>query len=104
MRRVIWLIYIYTAKSMQNQPQECEECELVFKCPHCREFLLVEQINCAIFRHGVYKTTGKPIDPHSPQPVCESLVAQNAIYGCGKPFQLIKREDGQYSIRCCGYI
>jgi hypothetical protein len=25
----------------------------VLLCPHCNEYIIIEKINCAIFRHGV---------------------------------------------------
>ena len=27
----------------------------ILKCPHCNEYILIEKINCAIFRHGTLK-------------------------------------------------
>jgi len=29
------------------------EVQPVLKCPHCNEYVIIEKINCAIFRHGV---------------------------------------------------
>ena len=34
-------------------------------CPHCQEFIIIEQLNCGIFRHGVLKKSGKQINPHA---------------------------------------
>jgi hypothetical protein len=34
---------------------------LIVKCPHCNESVIIEQINCAIFRHGVYKINNDQI-------------------------------------------
>ena len=43
--------------------------DLCVTCPHCTKPILVyvKDINCAIFRHGVYKKTGLQIDSHSPK-------------------------------------
>ena len=38
---------------------------LIVNCPHCNEFIIIEEINCKIFRHGVFKNTRIQIDPHS---------------------------------------
>ena len=72
-------------------------------CPHCFEPILIEKLNCGIFRHGVIKKTGKQMEPHSVKSVCDELKTQDLIYGCGKPFQ-IKIQDGQYIVSICEYI
>ena len=38
--------------------------EPIITCPNCNEFIIVEKLNCGIFRHGILKETGKQIDPH----------------------------------------
>ena len=58
---------------------------LIVKCPHCDEEILIEELNCCIFRHGVLKN-GRQIDPHASKELCEYYVTNNLIYGCGKPF------------------
>lgn len=72
-----------------------------FDCPHCGGRVEVEtkDINCEIFRHGVYRATGEAIPPHAPKAYCENVVAKNLIYGCGKPF----RFDGK-NPKVCDYI
>ena len=63
--------------------------ELILICPHCNDLVVIEQINCAIFRHGILKKNGEQIDPHSPKDICDYYVNNNLIYGCGKPFKII---------------
>lgn len=63
------------------------------KCPHCDEYILIEQINCAIFRHAVIKSSGNQLNPHSNKNICDDLIFNNAIYGCGKPFKVIKNPE-----------
>jgi len=60
----------------------------IFECPQCAELLTVERkdVNCRVFRHGVYKSTLQAIDPHTPKDECERLMSEGRIYGCGKPF------------------
>jgi len=77
--------------------------DLIIVCPHCQELVLIEQLNCKIFRHAMFKTTGQQIDPHSPKEICDELVKQNKVYGCGKPFLIIE-EDSKYVAIICDYI
>ena len=77
----------------------------LYDCPHCGIPIQIvpSEYNCKIFRHGVYKDSLKQIDPHSPKDVCDQLVMYDLIYGCGKPFQLIK-ENGVVKLIVCDYI
>lgn len=79
-----------------------EEEHIVIECPHCKDSIIIykKEFNCRIFRHGSYKKDGKQIDPHSPKEICNKLVENNQIYGCGKPFQL----NGDNKPEICGYI
>jgi hypothetical protein len=72
-------------------------------CPHCLSLVLIEKLNCKIFRHGVFIENGKQIDPHLPKNVCENLFNNKKIYGCGKPFKIIL-EDKKYIAVICDYI
>ena len=64
----------------------------IFNCPHCNQTVTVKktQLNCRIFRHGIYKHNFKQIDPHAPKDICDKLYKENKIYGCGKPFKFLK--------------
>jgi hypothetical protein len=73
------------------------------KCPHCEEYVIIEQINCAIFRHGIFKENFNQINPHLSKNECEQLVAKNLIYGCGKPFR-IEKINGIWTGIKCDYI
>jgi len=68
-------------------------------CPHCGTTLQINRydINCGIFRCGVYKSNLEHIYPHLSKEKCESL--KNEIWGCGKPFKF----DGK-RISICDYI
>jgi hypothetical protein len=48
--------------------------------------------------------SGKQIDPHASKELCDFFVEKNKIYGCGKPFQIIKNEKGELVAVVCGYI
>ncbi len=75
---------------------------IIINCPHCQDSVIIykKQIKCGIFRHAVYKKTNKPVNPHLPQNKCESLIASNKVYGCGKPFKL----NDQNCPEICDYI
>lgn len=75
----------------------------VVRCPHCNADILIEKINCAIFRHGVLKVNMEQIPPHLPQKECEELSAKNLIYGCGKPFKL-DYINNHHVAQKCDYI
>ena len=51
-----------TQKTPQENPQEKVE-EPIVVCPHCKESILIEKLNCGIFRHGVSKATGQQMAP-----------------------------------------
>lgn len=79
--------------------------DIVIICPHCKDPVLIQQMNCGIFRHGSYKHNGQQIDPHANKDVCDQLLANNLIFGCGKPFQILYQEsDGSFQIAICDYI
>lgn len=77
--------------------------DFVVECPHCKCLVQIEQINCAIFRHGSYKHNGKQLSPHLSKAECERLVATGALHGCGKPFRLERAGDA-YEAVACDYI
>lgn len=84
---------------MKNTNEE----EHVLACPHCNEPIIIEKINCAIFRHGTLKTNGKQIDPHSSKELCDYYINNQLIYGCGKPFKIIYI-DNNLKTDICEYI
>jgi hypothetical protein len=67
--------------------------EIFLDCPHCGGMVEIEQINCGIFRHGIFKT-GEQIPPHD-----QKKEYADSIWGCGKPF---KYEHGK--LIECDYI
>jgi len=75
-----------------------------FECPHCKCLIEVskDQINCRIFRHGVFKSSLEQINPHSSKEECDEFVRKELIIGCGKPFRLT--EDDPPVAVPCGYI
>ena len=66
-------------------------------CPYsdCNISIEILEINCAIFRCGIYKTgdIGTQIDPHLSKEECDNLKIQDKIWGCGRPFQFINKKN-----------
>ena len=77
----------------------------IFSCPHCKQTISVEddQLNCRIFRCGIYKTSFEQINPHLDKKSCDFLKSQDLIYGCGKPFQLFGQKPN-FIVEKCDYI
>ena len=75
---------------------------IIINCPHCKELIIIDinEINCKIFRHGMYKDTFNQIDPHLDKENCDKLFNDGKIYGCGKPFELIQSNDTYIAIEC----
>lgn len=80
------------------------------ECPHCKGVIEIHEkdINCAIFRHGVYKDSGLQMNPHESKETCDSVFAKDLITGCGKPFRFVKNllESNEYNVylEICDYI
>ena len=82
---------------------------LVVQCPHCKYPILIEELNCRIFRHGVFKINGTQINPHASKELCDFYVQNDLILGCSKPFQIIQNEnsinnDDTFIAVICDYI
>jgi hypothetical protein len=73
--------------------------EYIIECPHCKESIWIEQLNCRIFRHASFKT-GEQIPPHASKLECETWLEKGLVYGCAKPFQIL--ESGE--VIPCDYI
>ncbi len=58
-------------------------------CQHCDTWIIIEEINCAIFRHGTNRFTGMQIPPHLEKDLCDRLFQSGIVYGCAKPFRLV---------------
>jgi len=80
--------------------------DIIIICPHCEMNILIKEneINCAVFRHGVYKKDFAQMNPHEKKEECDRLLQEDLIHGCGKPFKLIKDKDEEYKALVCDYI
>jgi hypothetical protein len=77
--------------------------EFIITCLHCSEYIIIKKINCGIFRHGVLISNGRQINPYSDKKTCDNYIKKNKIFGCGKPYQVIKEGD-EYKVNVCEYI
>ena len=77
---------------------------MIVSCPHCNQYIEIIELNCKIFRCGIFKKTFQQIDPHLAKLDCIRLYENGEIYGCGKPFRAETRADGIIICVICDYI
>jgi hypothetical protein len=71
----------------------------MIQCPHCEQYILIEELNCGVFRCGIMKDTFQQIASHASKEECDYLKYNDLIYGCGRAFRIIGKE-----IVKCSYI
>lgn len=78
----------------------------IVQCPHCEQPCEIIELNCRIFRCGMYKHNYEQIPPHSSKEVCDELKKRDVIFGCGKPFLIPENPDPNAPIVAviCEYI
>lgn len=76
---------------------------IVVNCPHCNNPVLIEQLNCKIFRHGIFKSNNIQINPHSSKQDCDYYINNDLIYGCGRPFRIVENNN-EIETEICEYI
>ena len=77
---------------------------IIVQCPHCGDFISIVELNCLIFRHAVLISNGQQINPHASKEECDSFVERGLVYGCAKPFRLVKTNDDAFVVEKCNYI
>lgn len=80
--------------------------DIILNCPHCKHIVVVNRkdINCAIFRHAILRENGEQIDPHSSKEICDNLVNAGKVFGCAKPFKLVRVDSLNFIAEKCEYI
>lgn len=73
------------------------------ECPHCNGVVLIEKINCGIFRHGYNIHTKKQINPHESKVKCEEYAQDPNYVGCCKPFS-VKQTGNGLIVSKCDYV
>jgi hypothetical protein len=74
---------------------------IIITCPNCNISIEIIQLNCRIFRCGIYKDNFTQIPPHLPKTECDLLIENSLIYGCGKPFRILNENNTPVM---CDYI
>jgi hypothetical protein len=71
-------------------------------CPKCGTTIQIfkRDINCRIFRCGIFKASNQPIAPHAAKAQIDAWLAQGRLHGCGQPFRL----NAKNSAEVCDYI
>lgn len=59
---------------------------MICECPNCGITIEIIEINCGIFRCGIYKHNGQQLPPHATKEECEQ--SKDLIWGCSKPFKI----------------
>ena len=72
----------------------------IFNCPNCDGFIEIEQYNCNIFRHAIFKDNFKQIGPHTPEKECNDYLLKQMVYGCCKPFKIITENNTKIAVKC----
>jgi long-chain acyl-CoA synthetase len=67
---------------------------IIIQCPHCKEYIQVfkNEFNCKIFRHGVFKSNLKQIDPHLKKEDCDLLKEKDLKGSVIKKFLVLPKE------------
>ena len=78
--------------------------ERIITCPNYNDIIIISELNCCIFRHGIYIKSNEQINPHLSKEICDILFDTKHIHGCGKPFQIVIQDDGTWIIQKCDYI
>ncbi len=76
----------------QQQTMNKRPTDFIVTCPHCSEYIWIEQINCGIFRHAAYIANNEAIPPHTSREECMRLLENNLVQGCAGPFRLVLTE------------
>jgi hypothetical protein len=67
------------------------------RCPYCHIDIEILEVNCGIFRCGIFKDTGEQLPSHLSEEGCE--LAKPFVWGCTRPFMLM-----QGTPIPCGYL
>ena len=73
---------------------------MIVYCPNCKKPILLESLNCNIFRHGVFKSNLQQMNPHETKENCMKFKKEKIIYGCGKPFTTKIIKNKLKAIKC----
>ena len=82
-----------------------EEENICVQCPNCLDYVIIEKINCGIFRHAYFKNNFEQIPPHTDKETCDFFVEKNMVLGCSKPFRIVyDKNSKKYISEKCDYV
>jgi hypothetical protein len=84
-------------------PSPHQSVPFIVKCPNCQVEIIIEEINCKIFRHGVNKATGEQMNPHASKAECHEAISKDTVYGCAAPF-ILDLSGNEWVAVSCDYI
>ena len=61
---------------------------IIVMCPHCNDFILIEELNCCIFRHGVFIKNNKQMDQHASEELCNYYIKKKKYMVVGNHIKL----------------
>ena len=64
---------------------------MLIQCPHCQQFVLIEDIGCGIFFHAVMKDM-KQLNSLTSKEQGDYLKYNDLIFGCAGQFRIIGPE------------
>jgi hypothetical protein len=62
----------------------------VLECPHCKDYIIIEKINCAIFRHGVFINNNEQINEYNYQKLLSIRLPKDRFWPYTNSFQLMQ--------------
>jgi len=59
---------------MSNKIEDSKIINIIIDCPHCNCPMEIIQLNCRIFRHGIFKSNNTQINPHASKEECDYYI------------------------------
>ena len=78
---------------------------LIYPCPHCGLLCTtaIKELACHIFRHGYDVVRKSQIPPHASLLECDKFANTKGVFGCCRPYKIIKKNQYYYA-DVCDYI
>jgi hypothetical protein len=77
--------------------------DVTVRCPHCRGLVHIkgERTQEGVQYHGVVKATGEMLRAGVSEKWVEYMREEDKLFGCGKPFILVRKSSVQYEAVPC---
>lgn len=92
-------------QSLEKQTDAIDT-DIFLQCPSCGDIFMTTEktINCSIYRHAIFKNNMQQLNPHASKEECDRVIKENLVFGCAKPFKVIKNNENKYETVVCDYI